>query len=151
MSNVRHRQYVQVRRQNDEFIVTGPSEEYVFARRLRPDGSKTSFYTRNFAYVATVAENLRRYSVREVKQMDKAAQLARRLGHATSKAVIGILNSGVMNCSVSATDVRNKDAAKGVSIAGLLGKTTKRASVSPGYAIAPQVTIDATSWRYRLS
>ncbi len=32
-----------------EFVVTGLNESYVFARRLRPDGSKTRFYTRNFA------------------------------------------------------------------------------------------------------
>jgi hypothetical protein len=106
---------------NDEFVATGLNESYVLARRLRPDGSKTRFYTRNFAFVATIAKNLRRYSVREVKQMDKAAQLARRLGHATSKAVIQIINSGVMNCPVSATDVRNKDVAKGPSFAGQLG------------------------------
>ena len=49
--------------ENEEFIVSSPSEAYVFARRLRPDGSKSRFYTRDFAYVATVAENLRRYSV----------------------------------------------------------------------------------------
>ena len=50
--------------ENHEFIVSGPSEAYVFARRLRPDGIKPRFYTRDFAYVASVAENLRRYSVR---------------------------------------------------------------------------------------
>jgi hypothetical protein len=81
--------------ENDEFIVAGQSEAYIFARRLRPDGSKTRFYTRDFANVATVAKNLRRYSVREVKQIEKAAQLVGCLGHATSKEVIGIINSGV--------------------------------------------------------
>jgi hypothetical protein len=125
---------------NDKFIVSGPSEAYVFARRLRPDGSKTRLYTRNFAYVATKADNLRRYSAKEVRQMNKAAQLAQRLGHATSKVVINIINSGVMNCPISATDVRNKDAAKGASIAGLPGKTTKKKSMSPGYVLAPRVT-----------
>ena len=30
---------------NDEFIVSGPSEACVFARRLWPDGSKMRFYT----------------------------------------------------------------------------------------------------------
>jgi len=69
--------------------------------------------------------------------MEKAAQLARRLGHATSKAVIGIINSGVMNCLVFATDVRNNNAAKGVSVAGLLGKTAKKGSIFPGYVLAP--------------
>jgi len=39
--------------ENDEFVVSGPSEAYVFARRLRPDGNKTGFCTRDFAYVAT--------------------------------------------------------------------------------------------------
>ncbi len=72
--------------------------------------------------------------------MDKAAQLARRLGHATSKTVISIINSGVMSCPVSVIDVHNKDSAKSVSIAGLLGKTTKKASVSSGYVVAPRVT-----------
>ena len=115
---------------NDEFVVTGPRESYVFARRIIPDGSKPRFYTHHFAYIATVAKTLRRYSAREVKQMHKTAQLTRHLGHATRKAIISIINSGVMNYPVSATDVRNKDSAKIVSIAGLLGKTTKRESSS---------------------
>ncbi len=125
---------------NDEFVVAVPSEVYVFARRLRPDGSKTRFYTRNFAYVATVVKNLRRYSARKYRQMVKAAQLAQRLGHAMSKAVINIINSDVMNSPISTTDLRNKDAVKGVSIAGLLDKTTKKKSMSPSYVLAPRVT-----------
>jgi len=36
--------------------------------------------------------------------------------------------------------VRNKDNAKVVSVAGLLGKTTKRKSIFPGYVLAPRVT-----------
>ncbi len=72
--------------------------------------------------------------------MEKAAQLARRLGQVTSKADITIINSGVMNCPVSAADVRKNDAAKGVSVAGLLGKTAKKGSIFPGYELAPSVT-----------
>jgi hypothetical protein len=72
--------------------------------------------------------------------MNKAAHLTRRLAHATSKAVIVIINPDGMNCPVSATDVCNKGTAKGLSIAKLLAKTTKRATVSPGYAIAHRVT-----------
>ena len=45
-----------------------------------------------------------------------------------------------MNCPISATDGRNKDAAKGVYIAGLLGKTTKKKSISPGNVLVPRVT-----------
>ena len=54
--------------------------------------------------------------------MGKAEQLMQRLGHMTSKATIDLINSGVQNCPISATVVRNKDAAKGVSVAGLIGK-----------------------------
>jgi hypothetical protein len=76
-----------------------------------------------------------------VKQINNAAeQLMQRLGRMTSKATIGLVNSGIQNCPVSASDVRNKDAAKGVSVAGLLDKTTKRQSMSPGYVLAPRVT-----------
>ncbi len=60
---------------NDELIVSAPSETYVFARRLRLDGSKTRFYTRYFANVAMVAENFRRYSVREVMEIVKPHSL----------------------------------------------------------------------------
>jgi hypothetical protein len=58
----------------------------------------------------------------------------------TSAATIGIVNSGVQNCSVSAFDIRNNDVAKGVSVYGLVSKTKKMKSVSPGYVLAPRVT-----------
>ena len=53
---------------------------------------------------------------------------------------IGIFNSGVQSCSVSASDIRNKDAAKGVSVVGIVGNTKKMKYVSPGYVFAPRVT-----------
>ena len=56
----------------DEFVVTGKSEDYVYICRLRDDGTKTRFYTHDFAHVATLAANLRRYSMREVRQIDKS-------------------------------------------------------------------------------
>ncbi len=36
-----------------------------------------------------------------------------RLGHTTSAATIGLINTRLQNYPVSASDVRNKDAAKG--------------------------------------
>lgn len=124
----------------DEYVVSGSATDYVFSRRTKDDGTKSRFYTHDFALVATVKENLRRYTPREVKQIEKAEQMMQRLGHMTSAATIGIINSGVQNCPVSASDVRNKNAAKGVSTAGLLGKTKKMKSISPGYALVPRVT-----------
>ncbi len=66
--------------------------------------------------------------MREVKQMDKAEELMQRLGHMTIKATISFVNLGIQICPVSASDIRNKNAAKDASVAGLLGKTTKRQS-----------------------
>ena len=123
----------------DEYVVSGAAKDYVFTRRTKVDGTKSRFYTHDFALVATINENLRRYTPREVKQIDKAEQMMQRLGHMTSAATIGIINSGVQNCPVTASDVRNKDVAKGVSTAGLLGKTKKTKSISPGYALVPRV------------
>ena len=45
-----------------------------------------------------------------------------------------------MNCHVYATDVHSNNNAKGVSIAMLFGKTTKRTFASLGHVIAPRVT-----------
>ena len=62
---------------NDEFTVSGLGEAYVFTHRLRPDGNKTQFYTRNFAYVATVADNLRAPQLRERSPSDGQGRAAR--------------------------------------------------------------------------
>ena len=124
----------------DEIVVTGTNQEYVFTRRLRADGTKARFYTRDFAHVATAAANLRIFFIREVKQMDKAEQLMHRLGHMPSKKNINLINFNIQNCLVFATDARNKDAAKGLLVAGLFGKTTKGKAISPGYVLAPRAT-----------
>ena len=87
-----------------------------------------------------MTENMRRYTAREVKQINKADWLMQRLGNLTKATTIGIINSRVQNCSVSAYKSQHKDAAKGVSVVGLVGKTKKTKSVSPGYVLAPYVT-----------
>ncbi len=63
----------------------------------KDDGNKSRFYTYDFDLVATVKENLRRYTLREVKQIEKAEQMMQRLGHMTSANIIDIINSGVQN------------------------------------------------------
>ncbi len=87
----------------DEYLVRGTESDYVFSRRLMDDITKSHFYTRDFSLAATIGENLRRYKTREVKQMDKVEQLMQRLGHITSAVTIGIVDSGVQNCSISAS------------------------------------------------
>jgi hypothetical protein len=63
--------------------------------------------------------------------MGKAGQLMQYLGHMSIKANISIINSKTRSCLSAASYGRHKDADKGPSFAGLLGKTIKRESVSP--------------------
>ena len=44
----------------DEYAVSGSVADYVFACRTKKDGTKSRFYTYDFALVATIKENLRR-------------------------------------------------------------------------------------------
>ncbi len=94
----------------DEYLVRETESDYVFTRRLKDDGTK--FCTREFSLVATIGEDLRRYAARKVKQIDKAELLMQHLGHMTSAATIGSSTRGNKNCSVSASCIWNKDAAK---------------------------------------
>ncbi len=93
----------------DEYFVSGSETDYVFACCKKDDGTKSRFYPHDFALVATVTHNLRRYTLREVNHIEKAEQMMQRLGHMTSAGIIDIINSGVQNCPIPASDVRNKD------------------------------------------
>jgi len=44
----------------DEYVVSRFAVDYVFARRTKKDGTKSRFYTHDFALVATIRENLRK-------------------------------------------------------------------------------------------
>jgi len=133
-------------RAQDVFAVHGEQTLWVFTRKLRPDGTRSRFWTCDIdsssddVFVTTVAENLRRYTRREIVDMSRAAEFMRRMGHITSTAAIKVLNKGVQNCPVTATAVRNNEAAHGPSLAGLRGKATKRASAVAGYELSPRVT-----------
>ena len=64
-----------------------------------------------------------------------------RLGNMNSRATVNLLNAGVLNCVVTATDVRNHTAATGVIIAEVRRKTSKMTptAASASY-MAPRVT-----------
>lgn len=133
-------------RAQDVFTVQGDETLWVFTRKSRPDGTRSRFWTCSVngstedAFVATVAENLRRYTRREIVDMSRAAEFMRRMGHITSTAAIKVLNKGVQNCPITATAVRNNEAAHGPALAGLRGKTKKQASAVAGYELSPRVT-----------
>ena len=56
--------------------------------------------------VDTVAANERRYTTIEVTTANAALQFMERLGHVSPQGAIDIVNGGVLNSSVTATDVR---------------------------------------------
>ena len=116
---------------------------YVFSRKT-VRGRKSSHYTfdmNNYtALVTTIADNMRNYTLREVSQARSARQLMMSLAHASSAAMIDMLDAGILNCSVTKTDVRNADAIFGPSIPSLKGKTVKRASTISPNVLAPRVT-----------
>ena len=90
--------------------------------------------------VATVADNMRQYTKREVGQASNARQLIALHAHASSQATIDMLDAGVTHCDVTKQDVRNADAIFRSSIAALKGKTHKLASTPASALIAPRVT-----------
>ena len=133
--------------QADVYHLCGLERRYTFSRKMKNDGSKSSHYacdmdsqSHNHALVATVTDNMRNYTKREVTQASNARELMARLAHSSSQATIDMLDSGVANCVVTKQDVRNADAIYGPSIAALKGKTHKLTSTPASSLIAPRVT-----------
>lgn len=132
----------------DSYEVSGAQHVWRFTRKPTGTGAGLRrFYTYDTAdvqaaaMVATVAENTRRLTAREVKSMTLAETFLRRMGHMSERAGIKVLNAGVLNCKTTAADVRNVLAAKGPSIAALRGKTKRRASAAAsGVVLVPRVT-----------
>ena len=131
----------------DAYHLLGSQRSYTFSRKMNISGSRSSHYTcdmavpfETHALVATVADNMRQYTKREVGQASNARQLMARLAHASSQATIDMLDAGVTHCDVTKQDVRNADAIFGSSIAALKGKTHKLASTPASAVIAPRVT-----------
>jgi len=126
----------------DMYTVRTPSRVWLFKRKLHQDGRKSKYYVRDMAdeiksaaarnnhvLVATVEENLRRVTKREAAKAAEAVILRTRLGHASTKAMIDILQGGVNNCPVTPADVKLSEEIFGKSIAALKGKTKKHKSI----------------------
>lgn len=134
---------VSYNQQLDEYHLQGHSRDYTFGRRTLANGRRSSHYScdmRDNVFVATVEENMRHYTTREVLQAQHARELMSRLGHASSQSTIAMLNAGVLNCKVTPQDVKNADAIFGMSIPALKGKTPKLVSAPAAPTVAPRVT-----------
>jgi len=130
---------VEYRESTDDYVVHSPSTKYVFARKIAK-GVRSSHYICDVNLVATVRENMNRYTKREVAKATQAKELMEKLGHATAQATADLLKGGVMNCGVTPQDVWNADAIFGKSAEGLKGKTKKMSPIVRKEVLAPQVT-----------
>ena len=109
------------------------SSVHRFSRKDIP-GSEGRFYScdwreviKESAMVATVENNAKAFTKREIGQARKARELLARMGFPTVGHAIAILNSG-SNFEVTARDFQIADAIWGADIASLKGKTTKKAT-----------------------
>lgn len=75
----------------------------------------------------TIEENKQNYSTRDVNRAEKARKLQHVIGHVSAKDLLRIAkNNLLLNCPVTARDVRLMQAILGPSIPGLKGKTTRQ-------------------------
>ena len=81
----------------DVYHLHGSERSYVISRKLNSNGSRSSHYACDMArpahtdiLIATVADNIRQYTKREVHQATNARELMARLAHASSQGTIGM-------------------------------------------------------------
>ena len=88
--------------------------------------------------MATVTENLRAFTKREVEQARRAREMLARMGFPTVEQAMSIINSG-SNFEVSARDFQIAEAIWGKDIASLKGKTTKRATAVADISVSTKI------------
>ena len=131
----------------DEYVVVGPAKTYHFKRKKIPG---VFLARRHYTYetaddvptdnlVVTVADNQRRYTAQEVKRSESASELMTRLGFASNADAIAIVNQGITNCDITATDLRIAHAIEGIQKPSLRGKTKKKKSRIATGVLGPRV------------
>jgi len=117
--------------EQDIYTLHGDSNTYVFGRKryhdlVSPHYSCDMSPYLPHAMVATVDENLQRYTKREVARAIVARELMTdKLSFASPQATIDIINAGLSNCEVTADDVRRSIAIWGNPIPSIKGKNQK--------------------------
>ena len=127
----------------DVYRLTGGLSTYTFGRKILNNGRKSGHYAcemTDSAFIATVTNNMRRFTKQEVSRARNVRELMTRLAFSSSAAIISMINHGIMNSDVTAEDVHNADAIWGTGIEALKGKTNKKASIAATSVLAPRVT-----------
>ena len=122
----------------------GSDNVYSFGRKTVP-GTEGKFYSCDWrdieagtVFVATVDENLKAFTKREIKRARKARELMARMGFPTVEQAMSIVNSG-SNFDVSARDFQIAEAIWGRDMASIKGKTTKRATTPADVSVKAKV------------
>ena len=137
----------------DVFTIKGRTgESLCFARKRDNRGETLNYWTCIFpvveeatmmispVLVQTVESNARRFTAREVKQARMAVVLKERLGHAPQQVAIDIVNRGLHNSDLTATDVRNAERIFGASLASLKGSTKQHPPMAATSTLSERVT-----------
>lgn len=114
----------------DTYTVYSRERTCCSTRKVMRNGRWTRFYIHELTCLHA-AQNAE-FTVREQLQAHDAAVLAERQGHMSAQDTIDKLNSGgIINCNVTAADVRNSQTIYGSqSIASAKGRTHKRVSIA---------------------
>jgi hypothetical protein len=141
-------------RQSNKFTMQPKGSEtiYSFTRR-NIKGNESKLYVCNMgtsqrndkqsnpmSFVATVANNMVRYTKREVMGARKARELLANLGYPTVENAIAILRDG-SGFDVTPYDFKVADAIWGPDIASRRGKTTRSKSMAPDATIGVPATV----------
>jgi hypothetical protein len=131
---------------SDVYTVHGDQFVYRFGRKrengkISPHYSCDMFIGGQSVLVNTVEDNMQRYTKREVGKAEAARELmSERLGFATPKATIDILNAGVLNCPVTAQDVLRAVDIWGTDARSIKGKTKQKSPAISELTPLPRVT-----------
>jgi hypothetical protein len=102
------------------------------------------------SFPVTVEDNMHEYSHREVTKALGARELMARLAYSSSQMMLELHESGrIVNCGMTAQDVRDADAIFGMSLEALRGKPKKQTPRAAQVSLAPRVTKLRTTCRRR--
>ena len=108
-----------------ELQVFEGGETYMFTRHPESSSLYLCDLREAVVYVTTVTANQKFYSKREKVNANKARLLQRRLGFVSTQTLIKMINTGqLLNCEVTADDVRRAEQIYGQDLAEIKGKST---------------------------
>jgi Reverse transcriptase (RNA-dependent DNA polymerase)/Zinc knuckle len=111
----------------NEFLLKGPDGSEVEFKQSEQGLFYIDMATKGSIFVNTVADNKSRYTRREIARADLARRLQQMIGRPSTHDYINIVNKNLLlNCPVTAADIRAAEEIYGPDIGSLKGKTVRR-------------------------